>query len=116
MADHPLALFRRDRFELSHELTMSSRIDRPVLHRGTRRIFPQEVVAIPIRRRSDRSRNEPAAAVGTDILQHLFDARHTERAFIRTDPCLKRLRRQRLVAMLARWSEFKHDALDVRLS
>ncbi len=63
---------------------------------------------MPIRRRPDRPWSEPAAAVGTDIAQHLFDARHAERAFIRADPRLKRLRRQRLIAMLTGWSEFKH--------
>lgn len=87
---------------------MRDHIHWSMLHRGARRIFPQEVIAMPIRRRPDRPWSEPAAAVGTDIAQHLFDARHAERAFIRADPRLKRLRRQRLIAMLTGWSEFKH--------
>lgn len=95
---------------------MRDHIHRSMLHRGARRIFSQEVVTLPIRRRPDRPRSEPTAAVGTNIFQNLFDARHTERAFIRTDPRLKRLRRQRLVAMFARWSEFEHAALDMNLS
>ncbi len=111
----PLALVRRNRFELGYELTMRRRIHRPMLHRGARRIFSQEVVAMPIRRRPDGSWSKPATAVGTDIFQNLFDARHAEGAFIRTDPRLKRLRRQRLVAMFAGWSEFEHRRFEASL-
>lgn len=71
---------------------------------------------MPIRRRPDRPWSEPAAAIGTDIFQHLFDARYAKRAFIRTDPRLERIRRQRLVAMFACGSEFEHTALNMRLS
>ena len=63
---------------------------------------------MPIRRRPDRPGSEPAAAVGTDVFQHPFDARHAERTFIGTNPRLKRIGRQRLVAMFAGRSEFKH--------
>ena len=80
-----------------------------MLDRRTRRILPQEVIAVPICRGPDRPGSEPAAAVGTDIVQYLFDARHAERTFIGTNPRLKRIGRQRLVAMLAGRSEFKHD-------
>ncbi len=95
---------------------MRRRINRTVLHRGASRIFPQEIVAIPIRRRPDRPWREPAAAVGTDIAENLFDARLTERALIRTDPRLKRIRRQRLVTMFASWPKFEHGTLPVELS
>jgi hypothetical protein len=90
-------------------------IDRPMLHLRPSRIVPQKVVTLPIRRRANRPRNEPAAAIGADISQNLFDTGHAERALIRADHRLKRLRRQRLIAMLAGWSEFKHGALDVKL-
>jgi hypothetical protein len=91
-------------------------IDRSVLHLGTRRIFPKEVFALPVCRRSYWSRDEAATAVGTDIFQNLFDARHTEGALIRANPHLKRIRRQRLVAMFAGRSEFEHSVLNVKLS
>lgn len=94
---------------------MRRRIDRSVLHLGARRIFPKKIVALPVRRRPDWSRSKTAAAVGTDIAQNLFNASHTEGALIRADTRLKRVRRQGLVAMFARRSEFKHRILDVRL-
>lgn len=112
---NPLALVRRDRFELGQELAMRRRIDRSMFHLRASRIVPEEVVAVPIRRRSDWPLDEPTAAVGTDITQNLLNARHTEGALIRADPRLKRLRRQSLVAVLAGRSEFKHGVLDVKL-
>ena len=94
---------------------MRNRIHRPVLHLGARRIFPQEVALVPIRRRSDGSRDEPAAAVWADISQNVFDTRSAEGALIRTDTRLKRVRRQRPVTMLAGRSQFKHEILYVQL-
>ena len=76
---------------------MHLQIHRMVLHRGARRICPKEVVIVPIRRRSDRSGDEPAAAIWADISQNALDARDTEGALIRTDTRLKRVRRQRLM-------------------
>jgi hypothetical protein len=87
-----------------------------VLHLGARRIRRKEVVIVPIRRRSDRSRDKPAAAIWADISQNTFDARDTESALIGADTRLKRIRRQRLVAVLAGRSKFKHHVLDVRLT
>jgi|CXWL01.1.fsa_nt_gi hypothetical protein len=94
---------------------MRRRIDRPMFHLRASRIVPEEVVALPIRRRSDWPRDKPAPAVGTDISQDLFDTGHAKRALIRADPRLKRLRRQRLIAMLTSRSKFKHGVLDVKL-
>ena len=94
---------------------LSRRIHRTVAHLGTRLICPKEIIIVPIHRRSNRSRNKPAAAIGTDISQNLFDTGHAERALIRADARLKRLLRQRPVAMLAGRSEFKYGALDVKL-
>ena len=94
---------------------MRRRIHRMVLHLDARRICPEEVVIVPIRRRSDRSRDEPAAAIGTDIFQNVLDAGGAEGALIRADARLKRIRRQRPVAMLARRSKFKHEILNVQL-
>ena len=90
-------------------------IHRPVLRLGARRVFSKKVVTIPIRRRSNRSGNKPAAAIWADIPQNAFDTGHAEGALIGTNTRLKRIRRQRLVAMLASRSEFKHGALEVKL-
>ena len=89
---------------------MRRRIDRPMFHLRASRIVPEEVVALPIRRRSDWPRDKPAPAVGTDISQDLFDAGHAKRALIRADPRLGRIGWQRLIAMFAGRSEFKHGS------
>ena len=94
---------------------MRRRIHRTVLHLGARWICPKEVVIVPIRRRSDRSRDEPAAAIWADISQNAFDTRNAEGALIGTDARLKRVGRQRLIAVLAGRSKFKHGTLDVKL-
>jgi hypothetical protein len=95
---------------------MRNRIHRPVLHLGARRIFPQEVALVPIRRRSDGSRDEPAAAIWATISQNAFNTRSAEGALIRTDTRLKRVRRQCFVAVFAGRSELKHRDLVVKLS
>jgi hypothetical protein len=114
-SSHTLPFLRWNHLDLGREPHMSRRIHRSVLHVGARRIIPKEIVIVPICRRSDRSRNEPAAAIGTDIFQNAIDAVHAEGALIRADARLKRIRRQRLIAMLASRSEFKHGVLDVNL-
>ncbi len=89
---------------------MRRRIDRPMFHLRTSRILAEEIIAVPIRRRPDWPRDKSAPAVGTDISQNPLDTGHAKRALIRADPRLKRLRRQRLVAMFAGRSEFKHGS------
>jgi hypothetical protein len=110
-----LSFLRRDCLDLSRELGVCHWIDRPVLHLAACWIFPEEVVPFPIRRRPDWSRNKPAPAIWTDISQNAFDTGHAEGALIGADTRLKRVRRQRLVAMLAGRSEFKHAVLEVKL-
>lgn len=95
---------------------MGSEINGPMFYLGTRRIFAEVVVAVPTLRRSNRPGNEPAAAVGADIMQHVLHTRRTERTLIGADARLKRIRRQRLIAVLASRSEFKHGVLAVKLS
>ena len=114
-SSHTLSFLRWDHLNLGREPRMRHRINRPVFHLRARRIFPQEVVTLPIRRRPNRSRNKSAAAIWADTSQNLFDTGRAEGALIRADARLKRLRRQRPVAMLARRSEFKHGALHVKL-
>ena len=89
---------------------MRRRIHRSVLHLGARRIFPEEVIIVPIRRGPNRSRNKPAAAIWTDISQDVFDTSNAEGALIGADARFKRVRRQRLVAVFAGRSEFKHES------
>ncbi len=72
---------------------MRRQIYRQVLHLGACRICSKEVVGLPIRRRSDRSRDEPAAAIWADISQNVFDTSNAEGALVRADTRLKRVRR-----------------------
>ena len=61
---------------------MSPGIDRPVLNLGARGVFAEEVVTLPVFRWPDGSRDEPAAAVRTDVVEDRVNARRAERAFI----------------------------------
>lgn len=88
---------------------MGHGIDRPVPDFGARRVHAKKVVALPVPRRSDRSRNEPTAAVRTHVTER-FDARRAERAFIRTNASIDGTGRQRLVAVLAGRTKFQHRA------
>jgi len=110
-----LSLFREDRLDLGRKPRMRHRIHRAVLHLGARRIFSKKVVTVPVPRRSNRSRDKPAAAIWTDISQNAFDARIAEGALVRAYARLKRIGRQRLVAVLTGRSEFKHGVLNVEL-
>ena len=94
---------------------MHRRIPRSVFHLAARRICSKEVVVVPIRRKPGQSRNEPTTAISADISQNGFDVGDAEGALIGADPRLKRIGRQRLVAMLTGWPEFKHRVLDAKL-
>ena len=87
---------------------MRCRINRPVSDRSTRRVLAEKVVAFPVFRRPDRSGNKTAAAIRTDVAQDTFDTCGAERTLIGADARLKRVGRQRLVAVLTAWSEFEH--------
>jgi hypothetical protein len=87
---------------------MRVRVNGPVPDVGARRVFAEIVIALPVVRRSNGSGHKATTAVRADIAQDGINARGTERTFISTDACFKRVRWQRLVALLAGWSEFKH--------
>ena len=94
-----------DRFDLGRKARMRRRIYRSVLHLGARRICSKEVVIVPIRRRSDRSRGEPTAAILAEISQNVFNTSNAEGALVRADARLKRIRRQCFVAVFTGWSK-----------
>jgi len=87
---------------------MNRRVNRPMLDLGARRVLAKEVVAFPVVRRSDRSRNESAAAVRADVFQNVTHTRSAKCALVSADARFKRVGRQRLVALLTSRSEFKH--------
>jgi len=79
-----------------------------MLHLGARRIFPQEVVAFPVVRRSNGSGHKAPTAIGTDVGQDVLDTGRAKRAFVGADARVECVGRQRLVAVLTGGSEFKH--------
>jgi len=62
-----LSFFRRYRPDQGREACMGRGIDRPVLDLRAGRILAQEVIAVPIPRRSDWSGNKTTAAIRTDV-------------------------------------------------
>ena len=56
----------------------------------------------------NRSWREATAAIGADIVKHVLDAVGAERALISANPCVRRVRRQVLVAALAVWPQLEH--------
>ena len=87
---------------------MSFGVNGPVLHLAAGRVLAKAVIAFPVRRRPDGSGHEATTAVRADVTQDRINTRGTERTFISTDARFKRIRRQRLVAVFAGWSQFKH--------
>jgi hypothetical protein len=92
------------------ERGMNFRVNRPMPNLGARGVLTKEVVAFPVLRWSDWSWNKSTAAVRAYIFQDVCDTRRAKCALVRADACFKRIGRQRLVAILASRSEFKHAA------
>jgi len=88
---------------------MNSGINGPVSNLGARRVLAKEVVAVPIPGGPDRSGNKAAATVRTDVGQNVLDTRGAKCALVGTDAGFEGVRRQRLIAVLARRSEFEHS-------
>ena len=80
---------------------MNCRIDRLVLDFGACRVFTEEIVPLPILGRPDWSANKSTAAIRADVLQDIVDTGGAKRALVGADAGLKRVGRQRLVAVLA---------------
>jgi hypothetical protein len=68
------------------------------------------IVAFPVRPRPDGALLESAAAIGADIVEDALHAIRTEGAFERADHRFRRMRRQRLAAILANRPEFEHGS------
>src|SRR5262249_9663547 len=104
-----LTFLRGQGAQPSCEAGVLSRVDRPVLHPGSGRVLAEIVAAVPVVRRPDRAGRKAAAAIGADIAQHRIDAVGAEGALVAADAGLERGGRQRLVAVLAAWTEFQHQ-------
>src|SRR5438045_6339721 len=91
---------------------MCSRIDGPMPNLGAWRILAEIVIAFAIRRGADGSRDKAAAAIRTYVRQDSLDTFGAKRAFIATDTRIRGVGRQRLVAVLARRSQFEHRDLE----
>src|SRR6185369_15147630 len=84
-------------------------VDRPVFHPRSGGILAEEVAVVPVMHRPDRPRRKAAAAIGTDVAQHLLDTVGAESALVAADPGFERSGRQRLVAMLAGRAQLQHQ-------
>ena len=104
----PSALFGRERCDFCGQFLMRVRIDAPVLHGCTRRIFAEEVVAFPVPRRPNRARAESATTIRADVSEQVSRARPAERAFETADHRFERFGRQFLVAVFTGGSELEH--------
>ena len=58
-----------------------------MLNLGARGVRAEEVVARPVPRWPDGSRNEPTAAVRADVIKHSVNARWAERTVISANAC-----------------------------
>jgi hypothetical protein len=70
-------------------MRMGRRVDQPVLDLGARWILAKKVVALPIPRRWDRSRNKATTAIRTNVAQNVIDTPGAKRALIGTDARFK---------------------------
>ncbi len=111
----PLSLCWINQPNGSTERIMASLVNGFVLLCERRRITQYRSVGPPVVLRSHRPRHKPAAAIGTDIVQHSVHAISAERALITANPRLCRSRRQRLGAVLANGTKFKHGVTIARV-
>lgn len=81
---------------------------RGVAPASARGIVRQPRAVAPGVLRTDRPELEAAAAVRADVVEHVFDARGTEGAFVRADAGVVCVRREVLVAELAVGSQLEH--------
>src|SRR5262245_50068627 len=107
----PLPLLRWYGPDHRRKLGVQIRIDRAVPDPGARRILPEKVAPLPIRRRPYRPRHEPTSTIGAHVAQNLVDAGGAKGALIAADACLRRVGRQQLSAVLAARAKLKHGHL-----
>ena len=103
-----LALFRCKQSQLGREQVVFVYIHGTMLHLSCRRVLAEKVFAFPIVTRADRTRYKSSAAIGTDIMQDLFDTGFTKRAFEAAYSRVGRIRRQRCVAVFTGGAQFQH--------
>ena len=93
---------------------MGCRINGPVLYFSARRVLAKEVVAFPVRRRANWPGNKTTTTIGADVSQNAVNTCCAERTFVAANARVDRIGWQRCVAVLARWSEFKHRSIPFR--
>src|SRR5262249_20766522 len=103
-----LSFVRRHVFDRCRELLVLCRINRTMLDHVTSGILTKFVATFRFLRRPKLFGYESAAAVRADVLKDVINARSAERSLIAANPRFKRIWRQLPVAVLPRWSEFRH--------
>lgn len=91
--------------DVRRKAEMDRGIDRLVLGNFARRERPQIIPVPPVPRRSDGPGNKSTPTIRTNISDHFLNTCRAKRAFERAYTRFQRIRRKRLVAVLARRSE-----------
>ena len=105
--------FRRNWLDGFGKPPVKARIHGAVLYDGAGRECAEMVAVIPVSLWPNWPRTKPAAAIRTDIFQNGFDTRPAKRAFKRADHRLRRIWRQRPIAILTSGSQFQHGRDDL---
>src|SRR5581483_6646496 len=92
-------VFRRDAADACRKRGVRAGIDRTMPDGAARGELAEVIVALPARRRTDRTRLEATAAIRAHIAEHVADTGGAKRAFEAADACFERRRRQGPVAM-----------------
>jgi hypothetical protein len=87
---------------------MGSLIDWPVFSNSHGWMMAHIIIALPVLLRADWAFLKSSPAIGADICQNAVDAGSAERAFMAANPCVGRLWRQRLGAILTDRTKLKH--------
>jgi len=90
---------------------MNRWINRPVPDLGAGRVLTEEIITLPVSRGPNWPGNKTTTAVRAHVLKNVINTGRAERALIGTYARFKGVGRQRLVAVLAGRSEFKHAGL-----
>lgn len=102
------SVFGANRSDTASEFAMRIEIHGTVANGGARRIVAEPVIVLPAVRRPNRPWRKAACAVRAHVVQNMFGAMRTKRAFVAADARVECVRRQRLVAMFACGSKLEH--------
>lgn len=89
---------------------MKERFHRPMPENRACRISTEIIVALPVSNGPNGSRTKTAPAIGTHVVESVFDTRTAEGAFKAADHRVHRIWRKRSIAVFANRSQFEHNS------